>query len=158
MKKNLCIAAIVLLAMAVSFGSCNCRKKEACKDEKTSCSVVKADSLLGLFVNAWNSGKTETLKGMIAPDAVILSKDWKAEGIDSVMVKWILKEVPNDHNLATTPIKTCTCCCCISYTGYYTIDITEKKGIRKETGNFTFIWKKQEDKSWKLEVMHIAEF
>ena len=157
MKKNLFLIAIVFLTMAIAFNSCKCRKKESCS-KKASCSMVKADSLLGLWNNAWNTKNLEALKGMIAEKAIVIEKDWKVEGRDSIMVNWISKELPKDNNLTTTPIAQCSCCCCVSYTGYYSLDIINKEGTKKEKGNFTFIWRMQENKSWKLELMHITVF
>jgi len=157
MKKNLLFVTIFFLTLAITFSSCKGREKESFS-EKASCSLVKADSLLGLWNNAWNAKNMETLKGMIAEKAVVIEKEWKIEGRDSIMVNWISKELPEVSNLTTTLITQCSCCCCISYTGYYSLNNTNKEGPKKEKGNFTFIWRMQEDKSWKLVLMHISVF
>ena len=157
MKKTISVLTLALIALSLSFSSCHNVKKDAnCGDEK--CDVVKPDSLLRLWINAWNTKNSEALKNMIADKAVMLEKDLKIEGRDSIMTKWVSKSMPAISNLNCDRIASCTCCCCISATGFYKLDVTVPQGKSKETGNFTFIWKKQDDKSWKLELMHLTVF
>jgi len=156
MKKTSTLIIIALLGMAVAF-SCKSPKKEAgCNDENSQ--VAKPDSLLGLWINAWNTKNTEALKNMIAEKALVMDKEWKVSGRDSIMAKWININSPVISNLNCDRVASTICCCCVSATGFYKLDVTTKEGVHKETGNFTFIWKKQDDKSWKLELMSLCEF
>ena len=157
MKKQAYILILPILFFAFAFTSCDCCKKDSC-DDKTSCTVVKTDSLVKLWNNAWNTKNLEALKGMIAENAIALDKDWKVEGRDSIMSKWITVNLPAISNVTTEPLRECSCCCCVSLTGFYTLDVTTQEGIKKEKGNFTFIWKLQDDKTWKLELMHMTQF
>jgi hypothetical protein len=74
------------------------------------------------------------------------------------MAKWISGTMGKISNVKTTPLSTSTCCCCVSMTGLYTLEYTSEKGVVPAKGNFTFIWTKQEDKSYRLELMHLTEF
>lgn len=158
MKHRIFIIALAAFTMSVSLISCDSdRKEESCGDE-TSCASVSADSLARLWNNAWNTKNLEAIKGMIADDAIAMDRDWKVEGLDSIMAKWISVNLPAISNLTTEKLHESNCCCCVSLTGFYTLDVTTQDGVQKEKGNFTFIWKQQEDKAWKLEVMHMTQF
>ncbi len=157
MKKGIIILVLSVFTLAVIFTSCNRAEREKSCEDQTSCIKVNSDSLIQLWNNAWNTKNLEAFKGMIADNAIAIDKEWKVEGRDSIMSNWITKNLPVISNVKTELLHECNCFCCVSLTGFYTLDVTTKEGLKTEKGNFTFIWKLQDDKSYKLEVMHMTQ-
>jgi ketosteroid isomerase-like protein len=158
MKKKMPIFLAMLIMAGFIFTSCkNTSTETAAKEE--SCQMVSPDSLIALWNNAWNTKNLEALKGMIADSAIAMDHEWYVQGKDSIFAKWITPSLPKISNIATTPLKVNSCCCCVGVTGLYTLDYATDKGeVAHSKGNFTFIWTKQEDKTYKLETMHMTEF
>lgn len=159
MKKLTLLFATVMLVFSISISSC----KESAKDQSASadscCTVtVTSDSLIALWNDAWNTKNAEALKNMIAEDAVVLETDWQVAGRDSIMAKWITPSLPVISNLKTEKVTDCICCCCVSLTAFYSLDVTTKEGVVSEKGNFTFIWNQDDDKTWKLKLIHMDVF
>ena len=95
---------------------------------------------------------------MIAEDVVVLETDWQVAGRDSAMAQWITPSLTVISNLKTEKITECVCCCCVSLTAFYSLDVTTKEGVVTEKGNFTFIWNQAEDETWKLKLIHMDVF
>jgi len=157
MKKQIMITATILM-MAGTFFSCCRNSDKECATEEACCATVSADSLAMLWNNAWNTKNLEALKGMIADSALVMEHETVIRGKDSILAKWIVPSLPVISNITTTPLKTLSCCCCISLTGFYSLDAKTGDSTAPSKGNFTFTWIKQEDKSYKLEMMHLTEF
>jgi len=155
MKKLLSIFFILVMILS-GFNSCVESKEKNDGDKESCCEIVKADSLAGLWNDAWNSKDRESLQRMIADDAVVMERDWKVEGKDSIFAQWIDKSLPLVSNLKTFPVYRCECCCCVTLSGTYTHEYSSPDGMKSERGNFTFVWREQEDKSWQLELMHMT--
>jgi hypothetical protein len=137
----------------------SCKNADTAAKSDSTCSVaINADSLAALWNNAWNTKDSVALREMIAEKALVIDEDWTAEGVDSIFAKWIKFSLPVISNVKTMPLKVNSSCCCVSMTGFYTLDYTSKEGVKPTRGNFTFIWMLQEDKTYKLELMHMTEF
>ena len=157
MKKNsLCPLTIVFLAIFV-FQSCK-NTKTGAQCGTNSCQAVNADSLTNIWCEAWNTKDSVALREMIAEKALVIDKDFTVEGRDSIFAKWISGSLPAISNLKTKGLKTTSCGCCVSQTGFYKLDSATKEGVKSQTGNYTFVWMQAEDKSYKLEVIHLTEF
>ena len=159
MKKNLILIVVAtLLAIPVLFTSCKEAKKEAATEE-SCCAKVSPDSLIALWNNAWNTKNMDALKAMIGDSALVIDRDWYVKGKDSIFAKWISTSLPVVNKVQTSPLKISQCCCCVVVTGLYTLEFTTKDGKTVPSkGNFTFHWQQADDKSWKLELMHMTEF
>jgi ketosteroid isomerase-like protein len=157
MKKQI-IFAIAILMVSGFFFSCCRNSDNECATEESCCTTVSADSLAMLWNNAWNTKNLEALKGMIADSALVMDHEMVIRGKDSIIAKWITPGLPVISNVTTTPLKTLSCCCCVSLTGLYMLDYQSGDKTVPARGNFTFTWIKQEDKSYKLEMMHLTEF
>lgn len=154
MKRLLTFFMALALGLSFALFSCTNMKKETGKEEK--CETLNTDSLVGLWIKAWNAKDTAALSGMIGEKALLINDGMKLNGRDSIMAKWIKVGLPVVNNMNCDIAGTSSCCCCLSASGFYKIDVGEKDKVVKATGSFTFIWKKQEDKSWKMELIHIA--
>ena len=157
MKKQITFIFAILFMAIIILPSCKNTVTETAKEEEC-CQTVSADSLAALWNDAWNTKNIEALKGMITDSALVIDHEWYVQGKDSIFAKWINQSLPIISNVKTIPLKTTSCCCCISLTGLYTLDYESKNGIKSSKGNFTFIWIKQEDKTYKLDLMHMTEF
>jgi hypothetical protein len=157
MKKQISLIFTILLMAIIILPSCKSTVTETATEEE-KCKAISADSLAALWNDAWNTKNIESLKGMIADSALVIDHEWYFQGKDSIFTKWISPSLPVISNIKTMPLKTTSCCCCISLTGLYTLDYESTDGIKSSKGNFTFIWVKQEDKTYKLDLMHMTEF
>jgi len=157
MKKEITLISAVFMMAIFIFSSCkNNVKDDTAQDE--CCQSVSSDSLAALWNNAWNTRNLEALKGMITDSALVIDHEWYFQGRDTIFAKWISQSLPVISNVKTIPLKTISCCCCVSLTGLYSLDYETKEGLKSSKGNFTFIWLKQEDKTYKLDLMHMTEF
>ena len=157
MRKKFFIIIAIFLPAFFAFFSCQNPGTENSADDPC-CQSVSADSLIALWNDAWNTNDLDALKGMIADSAFVIDHDWSTRGKDSIFAKWINPSLTVIGNLQTTPLKTTSCCCCVSMTGLYSLDYTSKEGVSRAKGNFTYIWTLQQDKTYKLVLMHLTEF
>jgi hypothetical protein len=153
---SLSILTIFILALFI-FQSCK-NSGTGAQCNTNSCQSVNADSLANLWCVAWNTKDSVALKGMIAEKALVIDKDWTVEGRDSIFAKWISGSLPSISNVKTKGLRTTSCGCCVSQTGFYKLDSSTKEGVKSQTGNYTFVWMQGEDKTYKLEVIHLTEF
>ena len=157
MKKLITITFAAFMLAVFILPSCK-NAETGDKSDSTCCQAINADSLAALWNNAWNTKDSVALRGMIAEKAFVIDRDWSVEGIDSIFAKWIKFSLPVVSNVKTMPLKVNSSCCCVSMTGFYSLEYQSKEGIKPSRGNFTFIWMLQEDKTYKLELMHMTEF
>lgn len=157
MKKLIPFTIVLFLLTILFFPSCkNVENKEVKTD--SCCQKVNTDSLIALWNTAWDKKDSASLWNQIADDAMVIDHDWYTKGKDSLFAKWIRLSLPHISNIKTMPLQTCVCCCCVSITGFYTLEYTSKEGTKPERGNFTFIWNQADDKTWKLKTMMMTEF
>ena len=158
MKTSYLILLLSLIGSTVLF-SCRERLKTENNTSDSCCIAgVTADSLIQRWNDAWNTKDSIALKNMFMENATVLVKDFVITGRDSIMIKWINENLPLVKNLKTESLKQCNCCCCVSMTGFYSLDVASGESTIEFKGNFTFIWNQVEDKSWKLKVVHMHQF
>jgi hypothetical protein len=74
MKKQILFASAILLLAGFLYSCCRNSGSE-CATGESCCQTVSADSLIGLWNNAWNSKDLPALKGMIADSAMVIDHD-----------------------------------------------------------------------------------
>lgn len=155
MKNISRITLITCIGALTAFSSC------VTKEEKiiiqAPATAVNVDSLMGLWNQGWNTKDTILLESIIAENGFVMMGNYELAGRDSIMQNWVRQNIPVVANLQTTSRVITVAGDAAWYTGYYTLDVVidgEKTG--SEEGNLTFVWRKQADASWKLEVMHMG--
>lgn len=117
---------------------------------------VSTDSLTGLWNAAWNNKDSTALANMFSENTVYLAGDANLIGRDSIMVKWVNNNLPAVANLQTVKMSEGTSDGMAYQSGTWTLDVMNNDSlVSKENGIYTFVWKKQADNSWKLEVVQL---
>ena len=153
MKKQKSIVGSIILSTAIFL--CACTNKA---DNKTvAATTISADSMIIVWNNAWNKDDSLAISDMFTDQSVFLSGTRKIIGTDSIMKKWVNKQLPKISNLSTEKITSGATNNMVFYTGFYTLDLTTNDSITgKADGNFSAIWKKQDDNAWKIELIHFG--
>jgi ketosteroid isomerase-like protein len=146
--------SVILMAILVS--SCTSKSID---NTAASTPVVSPDSLIGVWNSAWNTTDSITLVNMFNEQSqVVFSTNERFIGSDSIMTKWIRKNLPLVRNLKTNKFIGNYSNDIVYYSGDYSLDIVRNDSIiGSDVGCFTTIWKKQEDKDWKIELMFFGD-
>ena len=119
---------------------------------------VSVDSLVNEWNSAWNANDTLAISEMLDANSVMLSGEWKVVGKDEIMSKWVKGQLQTVANLQSTKIKGDVTSDMALYTGFWTLDQTSNDSIvGTSKGNFSAVWKRQADNSWKIAIMHMAD-
>jgi ketosteroid isomerase-like protein len=158
MKLNRKLFTPLLAVLAVMVIACADETQTGPAVETTLEPVVSPDSLVQAWNRAWNEKDTAAIAKSFSENSVVLSGDWMQKGKDSIMQKWVHENLPVSSNLRTTHIADGTSVEMALYSGFYTIDVAPE-GCEPftEVGNFTAIWKKYEDRTWKLDMFDVEE-
>ena len=79
-------------------------------------------------------------------------------GLDSIAQNWISGGVKVLSNIKTTSLIRETAATLAYDGGTYTLDLTPPGGpVLKERGNYSLVWSKQPDETWKLTLVHIED-
>lgn len=158
MKKFSSLILAGAMLMFISLYSCMGNFK-APESIDTTASQVSPDSLIQLWNAAWNANDSTAIANMFNNESVVLETQWQQEGADSIMQSWVLGQLPQVSNLKTEKVASGVGDGMAFYTGFYTLDVTSNDSIvGKANGNFTTIWKLQDDKSWKVKLIHLDGF
>ncbi len=146
----------ILIVILVSIASCK-QQNDGQTDKIVS--VISPDSLMNAWNVAWNSTDSITISKMLTDKSfVVFSNKKKLSGTDSIMTKWVNKNLPQIANLKTEKISSSATSEMAYYYGNYSLDITKNDSVvGSDIGCFTAIWKLQSDKSWKMELMFFGE-
>lgn len=147
------ISAFLVLIM---IASCTSKTVNVKADNSA---VVNPDSLMGIWNSAWNSKDSVTISKLFTKESqVVFAADERLVGSDSIMGKWISKHLPMVKNLKTNKFSSGATAYMAYYSGDYTLDIFNKDSkIGADAGCFTAIWKKQNDNSWKMELLFFGK-
>lgn len=156
MKKSLipALSAIVILL----FLSSACNQSNDSKSDNIN-NTVSADSLMNEWNVAWNKHDSTAISNMLADNSVVVfSTKERLIGNDSIMANWVNKNLPTVTNLKTEKISSSSSSEMVFFNGTYTLDITENDSITgADTGGFTFVWKLQDKKDWKIELLFFGK-
>lgn len=120
--------------------------------------VVNVDSLSTIFLQAWNTADSAAVMNTIAANAVVMNDSMIHRGTDAIATRWISGGVKVISNIRTVSL-TRDGIGEIAYdAGTYTLNLAPPGGpVLKEHGNYTLVWKKQNDGEWKLVLIHIED-
>jgi ketosteroid isomerase-like protein len=130
----------------------------------TSCSkadeAVNIQSLNQEFIGAWNNKDSGKINGLLAEDVSFVqgSAHWKGKG--EVSQKWVNETLPTISNLKTSVISSSTDANTAYEAGTFAVNVLpaapgEPAGFGE--GNYIFLWKKGEDKTWKLSYAQLED-
>jgi ketosteroid isomerase-like protein len=121
--------------------------------------VLSTDSLVNLWNQAWDSGNVDEISALFADDALALSDSTAIFGKDSITAQWIKPNAYFIKNLKVEKLIDKVTPEMAFYSGFYDLDVMDSDSlISKESGNVTYIWQKQADNSWKLELVHLGTY
>lgn len=117
--------------------------------------AVTPDSLINHFTRVWNARDTSAVANVFSEKAVFLYRDWTLSGRPAIMANWVKATIFSMENLKLTNITSDITGDMAFISGFYTFDLkVEGQDILKADGNYTAVYKKQPDNTWKMELMH----
>ncbi|MBO0933475.1 YybH family protein [Fibrella aquatilis] len=121
----------------------------SCKSGETA-NVATMDQQ---FIQAWNNKEIDKVVAMLDDNVQFLQGESRFTGKSEVAEKWVRATVPTITNLKTSAISTGNDATMAYEAGTYSVDVLpeapgEPRGIGE--GNFTLLWKKAADDTWKL--------
>lgn len=157
MKKTtiLTFSSIVVLLFLIS--SCQ-QSRNSNLDNSVSYSV-SPDSLINIWNEAWNKHDSTAISNMLATNSVVVfSTEEKLVGVNTIMTDWVSKNLPMVTNLKTEKTSAATSSEMAYFNGTYTLDIVRNDTILgSDKGCFTFVWKLQDSKDWKMELIFFGK-
>ena len=116
--------------------------------------AVNIDSLEAQWDKAWNTQDVQALKNILADSAVVFENEFMVTGRDSLMEKFVKPNFKGLKNMVMTTTKVVDGMSegMVFRVGEYVFK-TKDSAKTDHKGPFTLIWKKQADKTWKVEVM-----
>jgi len=141
--KATCLFVFALLS-TVSYGQTNDKDK------------VLANSLVQTWNVGFDSDDPENIEKILATRVTMISGDTYYSGRDSVMGNFVVKRMPLISNLNAVNSYFSVSKDMVYTAGRYSLDVRRKDGTTDTAfGNFTFIWTRQKDNSFKIEFLHI---
>ena len=130
-----------LALVALFFSSCK-------SSEKADVATMNQQ-----FIQAWNNKETDKVVAMLDDNVQFLQGESRFTGKAEVAEKWVRATVPTITNLKTSAMSTGADAVIAYEAGTYSVDVLpeapgEPRGIGE--GNFTLLWKKAADDTWKL--------
>jgi ketosteroid isomerase-like protein len=138
---------------------CGCEPKTDPLDcGRPFCKNVNLDSLNGLFLAGWNNKDSAGIAKIIAPHAILMNDSLIHHGLETIAKNWISGGVKVLSNIKTNALIRESNATLAYDGGTYTLDLSPPGGhLLKERGNYSLVWCKQPDESWKLTLIHIED-
>ncbi len=157
MKKQ-SITALSILAL-VTFLISGCGHTPASEsntnEAHASATTISTDSLINNWNQGWNTHDSTAIGNLFTDNSVVVfSSKKRFTGANDIMNNWINKNLPSVKNLKTEKISASASSDMAFFNGTYTLDITRNDSVvGNDAGCFTIIWKQQQPKDWKIELM-----
>lgn len=147
------------LALAFISGMTACSAPADQKaDETRMMETVSVDSLRSIFVDGWNRHDSSAIMNTLAPEAIVMNDSLIHQGTADIAANWVSGGVKVLSNIQTTSLVQESDESIAYDGGTYTLDLNIPGGpVLKEKGNYTMTWKKQQDGSWRLTMVHIED-
>ncbi|SHF13019.1 YybH family protein [Flavisolibacter ginsengisoli] len=138
-------------AMIVSCTNSKGEEKDKSAEPTKTTATVTSKELNQQFDNAWNSKDSSKLISMLADDVQLLSAATHMNGRTEVTERFIRHNLPVTSNLRTNVVSTGESDALAYESGTFSLDVAPP-GAKPfvNNGNYTFVWKKQADQSWKV--------
>ncbi len=153
MKKYYFFTVLIIAAFITACSDVKEKKNTNPKEEV----FISADSLTDKFIDYWNKYDTVSLSEIFATNAIVLLNNGNFVGHDTIINFWVKEQVSKTKNLQNTKVLSETSCNIACYAGNLKLDFVKNNEIL-DSGEITFslIWKKQDDNTWKIELLHLA--
>lgn len=127
----------------------------ACKlSPETQPALQTTDSLSQLWIDAWNAKDVDAIAACFTADAIIIT-DTAYVGIEALKTGFILPAAPIFRNLSCLKINESVSGDLAYQSGSYKHEwVINDTTIQNASGYYSMVWKKQDDKSWKLIAFH----
>lgn len=157
MKKTSIHTLISLVVLLFLISACQ-QSNNSRRNNSLSYSV-STDSLVNEWNEAWNKHDSTAISNLLAQNSVVIfSTEEKLEGVDNIMTDWVNKNLPLVRNLKTEKTSSSTSSEMAYFNGTYTLDIVRNDTVLgSDKGCFTFIWKLQDSKDWKMELIFFGK-
>lgn len=144
MKRNQLIGLVLIVIL---FSSCS-------QAPVTSAKLESTDSIAQMWVDLWNAGDIDGITALFAENAVVVT-DTAFTGINDLKAGFILPAAPVLRNLTCTKVSEAIGEDMACQSGSYIHDwVKNDSVVGNAKGFYSIVWKKQEDKSWKLVAFH----
>jgi ketosteroid isomerase-like protein len=142
------ILVFILLNLLVS---CNQKEKETDATAKSP-----ADSLISMYINAWNNNDSAAICNLFAEDAIVVDDELVMMNIGEIAQKWAGPYHLYARNLKTEKLKEWATDNRAGYTGMYALEIVVNDTLMYSPyGIFTMVWEKSKDGSWKVSTANM---
>lgn len=144
MKRN---QLLIVVLLVILFSSCSKAPVSTAKLEST-------DSIAQMWVDVWNAGDIDGITAQFAENAVVVT-DTAYTGIKDLKAGFILPAAPILRNLTCTKVSEAMGEDMAYQAGSYKHEwVKNDSVVGNASGFYSIVWKKQEDKSWKLVAFH----
>jgi len=150
---------LFFLTASFLFVACNDTKgKETNPGQPTAETNVDIAALNKNFDAAWNAKDSAKIVGMMDDDVKLLNAKEVLSGKNELAAKWVSHSLPVASNLKTNVVSSDAGTQLAYEAGTFALDVTlPNQKPFPATGNYTFIWKKQADNSWKIHLIQIED-
>lgn len=149
----------VFLATTLLWTACkqgNLSDNSAAMDESEA--MASLDSMNREFEGAWNRKDSAAVVDMFAEDIIMISGKSMLKGKSELARKFISRNMPVANNLKIKKEKTDVSGNLGYETGTWSLSVKlSDQSEVDQTGNHTFIWKKDNSMNWKLSVMDMED-
>jgi len=148
---------LILIMLPMAFISCK-ENKEVIIEKEIIVDKVNVDSLSKVFVDSWNAGDSAAIMATMASNCIVMNDSVIHNGADAIAAGWVSGGVKVLSNIAVSSMQKGSSALVAYDAGTYSLDLTIPNGPKlKEKGNYSLAWERQEDKSWKLTMVHIED-
>ncbi|GAB3948122.1 hypothetical protein GCM10028805_21710 [Spirosoma harenae] len=130
----------------------------------TSCSkstdTVNIQDLNRQFISAWNDKDSSKIISFLASDVHFLQGNTHFKGKAEVADKWVRETLPTLTDLKTNVVSSGTDTQTAYEAGTFSVDVLPldpKDPHAFGEGNYTLLWKKESDNSWKLSYAQLED-
>ncbi len=148
---------IIILLAAVCLSSCK-ENKEVIIEKEIIVDKVNVDSLSKVFVESWNASDSAAIMATMSANCIVMNDSVIHNGAEAIAAGWVSGGVKVLSNIAVSSLIKGSSALVAYDAGTYSLDLTIPNGPKlKEKGNYSLAWERQDDKSWKLTMVHIED-
>ncbi len=145
---------LILCLFAFSILSCSNEPTEKASEP----AAVNVDSLTSIFNAGWNNKDSAAIMNVVAENAIVMNDSVIHSGHNAIADNWVSGGVRVISNIKTSSVIKNSGNLIAYDGGTYSLDLTPPGGpVLKERGNYSLIWTKQQDETWKLSLIHIED-
>lgn len=152
-KSKLLISLVLLFAIACKENENKSSNSESKKE------TISVEKLSASFDSVWNHKDSTGVVGLLTDDAILLSGRMAIIGKDSLIKHFVSQQMPITNNLKVKFLQTGSNENIAYEAGTWTMQVAiPGKAPFDQSGNYSFIWKKQTDGKWKVSLMEIEDY